>query len=100
MKTLTFIVYFVTILGLIEANWRVTDHSGFSSREKSIFKRYVRSAMSQSGNNGDKMEFLTTKMIQKHGGDWSCFCGRFDAHYGYHKFITVTKGNNDILCFQ
>ena len=99
MKTLTFILYFVAILGLIEASWRVIDNENFSRSEKSEFLRYVRSAMSQSGAIMDKMEFLKSKMEQKHGNDWSCFHGNFGGYFKYYKSITARKGNNKILCF-
>ena len=105
MKTLTYILYFVAIFGLIEANWRVIDHSGFSSREKSNFKTYVRSAVSQGGSNADKMDFLRIKMEQEHrvNGEWSCFYGHFWGSFRTHKSITVAKGRGPkstmVLCF-
>merc|ERR1712062_399403 len=99
MKTLTFILYFVAILGLIEANWRVTSHKNFSRSEKTHFLRYVRSAMSQRGGIDDKMEFLAIKMEEKHGNEWNCFYGHFGGAWRYYKSIKVRKGNNEILCF-
>merc|ERR1711953_180751 len=99
MKTLTFILYFVAILGLIEANWRVTYYDNFSSSERSEFLRYVRSAMSQRGGINDKMRFLKRKMEQEHGNDWSCIHGAFAGTISYYKSITVKKGTNRILCF-
>merc|ERR1712062_297081 len=100
MKTLTFILYFVAILGLIEANWRVIENRGFSRQEQSNFKRYVRSALSRDGYYGD-MEFLSRKIGQEQGGDWVCFHGNFAGYcVGFNKTISVRKGTNTILCFD
>ena len=60
----TFIIYFVAILGVIEAHWRVTDNDGLRSYELSDFKGYVRWAMLQRGNDFDMMDFLRVKMEQ------------------------------------
>ena len=100
MKTLTFILYFVAILGLIEANWRVTAQEGFSSRERPNFLGYVRSAMSQGAL---KMIFLRRKMEQVHGGDWICLLihYRIGDSWRYLKYIEANKGtNNYIRCFS
>ena len=100
MKTLTFILYFVAILGLIEAKWRVTDQFGLSSQEQSDFKEYVQSAMLQGGGDDDKIQFLRKKMEQEHGGKWSCFFGNFKGSWRSYKSITVKKGINEVVCFQ
>ena len=103
MKTLTLILYFVAILSLIEANWRVKDHYGFSSADQSKFLRYARSAMSQRGRSyGDKMEFLWGKMENYYGGSWHCFYGTFAAMFRSVRHITIREGNteNEIMCFH
>ena len=100
MKTLTFILYFVAILGLIEANWRVTQHRRFSRSERVDFLRYVRSAILQGGDYSDRMTFLSRKMEQEQGGDWHCFYGDFAGGGRSNKHITVRKGTNEILCFS
>ena len=102
MKTLTFILYFVAILGLIEANWRVTNHKNFSSSERSDFLRKVRSAMSQSGRNSDKMEFLVMKMEQKYGNDWRCFYDDLTGVFSSYKYITVNHRQpwHELTCFE
>ena len=104
MKTLTFVLYFVAILGLIEANWRVIDdygNSNFDNNDKQNFLRYARSAMSQRGRYSAKMRFLTQKMESNFGGYWHRFYGVFAAHWRSYKSITVQKAApNEIFCFQ
>ena len=99
MKTLTFVLYFVAILSLIEA-WRVTQNTGFSSAEQSKFLRYARSAMSQRGRYSAKMRFLRQKMESNFGGYWHCFYGVFAGSWRSYKSITVQKAPNEIFCFQ
>ena len=102
MKTLTFILYFVAILGLIEATWHVVRIRGFSTAERSKFLRDARSAMRQSGRLYDKMEFLQYKMENNYGGEWSCFYmnGDFAGSWRTNKSIRIDEGNKSILCFQ
>ena len=103
MKTLTFILYFIAILGLIEANWSL-DHRwcmGVNRQEKSAFLRYVNSAMSHGyGDNEEKMTFLKRKMEQVHGGDWRCSRGVFAGDWSAYKSISVTDYITNILCFR
>ena len=100
MKTLTFILYFVAILGLIEATWRVDDSRGFSSAERSKFLRYARSAMSK--RYSERMEFLQLKMENNFDGQWHCFFvdGDYSGSWRTNKSIRIDEGNKSILCFQ
>ena len=101
MKTLTFVLYFVAILGLIEASWRVKDQDGFSSSaDQSKFLSYVNSAMLQIGRNSAKMTFLREKMENYYHYDWHCFYGAFSASWSSVKSITVKKAGKEIMCFQ
>ena len=109
MKTLTFVLYFVAILGLIEANWRVIDdygNSNFDNNDKQNFLRYARSAMLQRGGIRDKMGFLRRKMEQEWGIDghnWNCFYGSFGGSW-YHDTYSITIKNDQlrkkIVCFM
>ena len=97
MKTLTFILYFVAILGLIEATWHVVRIRGFSTAERSKFLRDAR-----SGGFVDKMRFLREKMENNYGGEWHCFFtnGDFGGSWRSIKDIRIDEGNKMILCFQ
>ena len=107
MKTLTFILYFVATLGLIEAQlgWRVVYQQGFSSlRAQSDFKRYVRIA---DRVYGDSMSCLKRHMEEKWGRSgqfWRChhiYDGNLtNMQYEAYKSIEVRKGNRKIVCFR
>ena len=103
MKALTFIMYFVAILDLIEANWRVIRSHGFTRNDKSKFKSLARTAMLRAGADHEKIAFLQRKVDQMWGGgglfDCSCIIGNFASSIISRFSITIRKGNEKIKCF-
>ena len=103
MKSLTSILYFVAILGLIEASWRHIQSNGLSRKDKSDFLRLARTAMLKTGDNNDKMAFLKRKLEDKWGvagRHWNCIYGYFWDAIHYYKAIKIFNGNNVIVCFS
>ena len=102
MKTFTFIMCFVAILGLIEANWTVLDKSSFSRNDVNKFLPLVRRVLSTTGDDfAYKMELLKTKMQQNWPGTsgWSCVYGDLWAAITANISIEISNGNAYILCF-
>ena len=100
MKTFTFIMCFVAILGLIEANWRIVNTHNFGKNDVNKFLPLVESAMLTTGNYADKMEFLQRKMDQNWPpGFWSCIYGRFGLYSNPDIYIAIRNGNDYIVCF-
>ena len=105
MKSLTSVLYFVAILGLIEASWRHIQSNGLSRNDKSDFLRLARTAMLETGDYGDKMEFLSRKLEDWWGVAeryWTCIYGYFwIAGSNHYQLIRIRNDNNDdIQCFS
>ena len=106
MKTFTFIMYFVAILGLIEADWRVVYTKNFNRNDVDRFLPLARTAFSRLGNDFHYLDdWLTIKMEQNWPGrgclrNWNCFIGyNFAGRYVAGNVVHIRNGYYDILCF-
>merc|ERR1712004_40784 len=102
MKTLTFILYFVAILGLIEANWRVIDQRGFHEYDQSTFLSITRDAISRDTDHDYRMKVLRALMKHRFRGSWNCFYGDLSGSWRRqsHFWITIENGSNQISCYE